>query len=277
MSETDNQLAITANHYRQLDFLRLFRLARGLELVKRKRKMPVNYDSDSNARSACRRLLRAVIKQLFNDCTMTSNWNHYFVVLPQEQRNALTYFIRNIGYLTRSDIREVRDAVASYEEIAEHIDGFIYPALPSQIKVRLSSASHTRRNRNSIQAIKPAENFYRCAVACIRYKAIWNTHIDSIIKVAESEQAKANVAAKKTKDKNIPRRASRNRTHAAMENTATFVEEITHEFELPTFNRVRNEEIVREAVALSENNVERVREAQNTFDQALSEFLHRGE
>ncbi len=273
MSEIDKQLAITQNHYRQLDFLRLFRLARSLGLVKRKRKMPVDYDNptntkvNSNARSACRRLLRVIIKHLFDDCEVTSNWNHYFITLPQEHRVVLSYFMRNIGYLGRSDNREVRDAVASFREIREHIDGFVYPALPAQIKVRLSTSRRSAR-QNIDMPVKPAENFYRCAVACMNYKTIWTTHIDAIIKAAKSELTKNSVAAAK---KNVVARTIRPPTETnPLETTITERPPIVPNWHL-------SEQVIREAVELNENNMERVRNAQGIFDQALSEFLHQGE
>ena len=55
-------------HYRQIDYLRLFRLCKNIGFINRKRKMPSEYGEDiSNARSAGKRLLRSLIKELFSD------------------------------------------------------------------------------------------------------------------------------------------------------------------------------------------------------------------
>jgi hypothetical protein len=271
------QLALTAYHYRQLDFLRLFRLARSLEIAKRKRKMPVEYKDNAekgptNARSACRRLLREVVKYVFPGFEINSNWNNYFVHIPLEIRSTLTYIQRNIGRLEASTKRNVRDMVAHYNELKEHIDGLVYPGFPYQINVRLSSTDHSRYRRARMAArgqgtnIRPPENFYKCALACIQYKALWDRYIDDIIKTTTS------LMKEDAKPKKTSKRATRPVAPSLPSGTFTFSD--------TTIDAVRVTEADSDVIAAITNNVrdvrdERIRNAQSVFDQALERYLQR--
>jgi hypothetical protein len=254
---------ITTNHYRQLDFLRLFKLARELELVKRKRKMPTSYNDLSNptkaatdARSACRRLLRTVLKHLFNDrFVVTSNWSNYFVTIPKEERTALTFFIKNMDRLRNSQQKSIREAVSSYHELSADIDGAIHPALPHQIRVRLSNISQRderirRQGSNGVYVARrqPPENFYRCALACIRYKKIWDQHMGIIMAAYKLVEEKPDIITAPATDSDAA---------AASNSDAAHVSQRASEIEA--------------------NRTERLSSAQDNFDRVFQQYLQREE
>jgi len=256
MTTDTDQLALTSFHYRQIDFLRLFKLARQLGVIKRKRKMPVEYKGEdekayTNARSACRRLLREVIKHTFPGYELNSNWNHYYVHIPDNIRRALSYLRRNYGRLERHSDRNVRDVIAHYGLLVEHIDSHIYPSFPYQINIHLSSSRRGRYRRAMRRArgrageeTRPSENFHKCALACLEYKKLWDRYIGEIVDVAEILQ-KEDATPKPAKKKKV----------AEVPNSETDIRD--------AIDRHR------------ETREERVRNAQNTFDQALSRYKDR--
>ena len=284
------QLAITTYHYRQLDFLRLFKLARSLEIIKRKRKMPVEYQSNlekgpTNARSACRRLLREVVKHLFPGSEINSNWNNYFIHIPTDIREVLTYIQRNHGRLERSDDRSIRDMIGHYNELREHIDGYVYPGFPFQVNVRLSSSSHSRYRRQRMAArgqganIRPSENFYKCALACVQYKALWNRHMDDICKIVNSIKKKEEERGKNkpSKKKKPPRRAATT-SNAGLPVPAPTPSVVLTVEDGPVVDAASTTDpdvIAAIADQARQAREERVRNAQGVFDQAFQRFVQR--
>jgi hypothetical protein len=200
---TPKHVTITPQQYRQLDFLRLFRLCRNLELFNRKRKMPVEYNTDDldkndkNSRSACRRLLRGLVVHIFPDnYTIKSNFNNYFVEFSPEMRSALSYINGQVYNLERSQDPEYREAARGYRLIAGHVAGFIYPRIPYSVKIHFSPDSRRRYRDVRRMAMgggnpygdyiwKPPESFYKCAKACLEYKEHWDKYSDLLMKVAE--------------------------------------------------------------------------------------------
>lgn len=247
------QLALTSFHYRQLDFLRLFKFARNLGIIKRKRKMPTEYRGDdergqTNARSACRRLLREVIKYAFPKYELNSSWSHYYVHIPEDIRTAFLYIRRNFGRLEVHENRTVRDMLAHYVELQEQIDGHVYPNFPYQINIHLSTTRRSRyrtamrRARGRNESTRPPENFHECAVACVQYRDLWSRYISEIVDVVkilvEEDEAQKKLKRKKAKKK----------TEADIQSA---------------IDRRR------------EAREERLRNAQHTFDQALARYKER--
>ena len=74
--------------YYQIDYLRLFRLCRGLGLVKGKRKVPA--ESKGGEKNACKRLMSIFIKHIFAGWSIKSDKNYYCINLPQEISNILS-------------------------------------------------------------------------------------------------------------------------------------------------------------------------------------------
>lgn len=212
--EIPKHIDITPQQYRQLDFLRLFRLCRNLELFNRKRKMPVEYNTDDvdkndkNSRSACRRLLRALIVHIFPETyTIKSNFNNYFIEFPPEMRSALSYMNSNLYDFQRSEDPEYREAATGYRLLAGQLGGFVYPRIPYSIKIHF--APDQRRRYRDVRRIamggsgtgtfiwKPPESFYQCAKACLEYKEHWDKYAELLVRVSERHKKEKEEAAKK--------------------------------------------------------------------------------
>lgn len=214
-------VTITPQQYRQIDFLRLFRLCRNLELFNRKRKMPVEYNTDDvdkndkNSRSACRRLLRALIVHVFPDgYTIKSNFNNYFIEFPPQMRDALSYLNSKLYDFQRSEDKEYTEAAVGYRLLARSVGGFVYPRIPYSIKIHF--APDQRRRYRDVRRIamggnssgsfiwKPSESFYQCAKACLEYKEHWDKYADLLVKVVERHRAEAEEKRKKKAPDPLP-------------------------------------------------------------------------
>lgn len=192
------QVVVTTQQYRQIDFLRIFRLCKDLGLFNRKRKMPTEYvlenqeNNDKNGRSACRRLLRALIVHIFpSNYTIKSNFNNYFVEFPIDVRNALSYINANSYNIERSSNLEHREALTGFRLIATNLNDFVYPRIPYSIKIHFSPEQRRRYgyvrntgNGREDYIWKPPENFYQCAKTCLEYKENLEKYIELIMKIA---------------------------------------------------------------------------------------------
>ena len=276
MAETDNMFTITTTHYRQLDFLRLFRLARGLGLVKRKRKMPSDYTAlDDNektqgdSRSACRRLLRMILQHVYPEFTISSNWNHYFLSFPQEHKDTLTFLLQNFRHIEASTDKETVEAVSYYREMML-ASGLIAVALPYQIKVRLSNIRPNTRS-NSYQPIRPRESFYQCAIESIRYKELLDKCMPVIIKVVNAHKV---ILEEQRRLRQDIRKMARQADIPAQTVAAQTTMGDSLIVPTPTVSSEGVGELVANIQVARE---ERLKNAQSIFDQALAKFLQEGE
>jgi hypothetical protein len=186
-------VVITTQQYRQIDFLRLFRLCKSLELVNRKRKMPTEYNTgdiekdQKNARSACRRLLRALIVNIFPDTyTIRSNYNCYHIEFPNDMRDAISFLNSNIRNFERADDEELRNAAVGYRQITDRNRVFIHARVPYSIKINFSNPGV----RYGSYVFKPAENFYECAKECVAFQEVWNRYADVMISAVKKYREK---------------------------------------------------------------------------------------
>jgi len=198
-----SNVEINSQQYIQLDYLRLFRLCKNLNLVNRKRKMPINYalNDISNSRSACKRLLRTLIIYIFPDeYKIKSDYNCYFIEFPYTIRYNLSYINTHYDNLQRSQDPEYIEAINGYTLLCTSIREFIYPRVPYNIKISFSSLDNRNyyplENRNTTYIYKPDENFYKCAVACLEYKEHCDKYIeflDRIVNRHKTEKDKPKV------------------------------------------------------------------------------------
>jgi hypothetical protein len=155
--------------YMQIDFLRLFRLCRSLDVAKRKRKMPIDYDDENTASATGRRLLKSLLdKHLFNGWPKPrTQYSTISIPIPTLDRsvfniiNSLFYnnnLMNACGELG-SDVRQ------KYSELLEGNAPFVSTYFPYEIKIRL-----TDRNADTLSGFKPQERLYECALHCIEFK-----------------------------------------------------------------------------------------------------------
>jgi hypothetical protein len=203
--------------YIQLDYLRLFRLCRKLGIVNRKRKVPGEYDTDGKALGATRRLLKDFVKHIFPECSITSG-RIIMAILPSAEHNV----IRDLNNKSEGFFSNAPDGERAQEllrELREHIDGFVCPALPYEIRI-LSSSSVPMSRFNAI-AVKnhmtnrPPDEFYRCALACLKYREIWDRNMAFLREFLVRESAmEAERIAEREREKKVRRAAERERLKA---------------------------------------------------------------
>lgn len=175
-----SSIEITTQQYRQIDFLRLFRLCRNLNIINKKRKMPINYSSgdldkdDRNSRSASRRLLREVIKYSFKDYPISSSSTTYYITIPKQINDNLTWFINNYYRIER--IQEASNLVNAYRNITNFRNRNIGLGLPQNISIYLAYGNVNRRD----YLYKPNKSFYEIAKNCLAFKAVWDENIEII-------------------------------------------------------------------------------------------------
>ncbi len=250
--------------YRQIDFLRLFRLCKEFGFINRKRKMPTEYGSDASAtRGAGKRLLRALLKHLFSDFEINSDHGTYYMVVPREIKESFN-FISNHGqdYFDTIGVNGAT-ALQKFSEIRQTIDGHVCPTLPHEISIYMQS-----RDPSSLYHIatkngtsnKPPEDFFRCARACVKFKKIWDENVPFLVDFAKEEIVKERDRLEEIRARREERRRQeRKRIEAErkdMEKTeAVRVEQIR--------------KLERDAVKEKDK---RIQNAQSLFDGALKQF-----
>lgn len=191
--------------YRQIDFLRLFRLCKNMGLVKRKRKMPNEYESSYQI-SAGKRLIRKLIKELFPNYDIKSNSICYYITIPKDiSKLLLVLRSRPRSYFDNAG-KEGKEAMRRFDIIRQNLNGFVYPDLPYEIKVSvISSDNNSRYNvlrEYGIMTRRPRETFYNCAKSCVEYKRIWDENIQYLsefFNVEEGRQKEREVEALRLK------------------------------------------------------------------------------
>jgi hypothetical protein len=252
--------------YRQLDFLRLFRLGKNLGFVNNARKMPSSYHDDAHSRSACRMLLRYVIKGSFPNCKtvceITSNYSGYYVMLSKEAKDAFSHFNRMTGLPKYRDTSDpvYLDALHSYNSLINP-DGlsdneFIVPRFPFSVRIRFT----LQTEKVSSFISKPAESFYRCALDCVKYAEDFDKHVDAVLKSVQKDiddTEKEKKAQRKRKKKAAPSKQQ------------------TVDIKVSKSVKTESADLKSFSSTITEEKDTRVRNAQSNFDRALSEYLDR--
>lgn len=265
MSQVDQETPIiTKSIYRQIDFLRLFRLCKELGLVQRKRKMPVDYNSsnveynDKSGRSSCRRLLRLVIMDQFPEehFKIRSNHDGYYIELPRELRQRINYYYSHIERFERNTPEAAR-VVHLYESINIVNFEHIHVNLPYKISIIFSSP------RRSLYTRKPSEDFYQTAMDVISYRRILDENYDRLIQAIDewpTIQARIN----REREQRIQER--RRQQEAEEQQRMERLREQENE-------RLRNLEILSRQIQEQRQNV--ANSSQEAFDLALQNLIER--
>lgn len=176
--------------YRQIDFLRLFRLCKNLGFIKYKRKMPIECDYDKS-KITLKRLLRVLLKGLFvNIGVIKHHRDKYFLMTQDNFKTAYRFIERlELNYIEELGA-EGLEILNSCEQLKNLSNGFVNFHIPYEIVI-----SPVSRDTNSVYNIaqqsgatsRPSEEFYHCALACIEYKSIWDNNSKKIIEFYEKE------------------------------------------------------------------------------------------
>lgn len=131
--------------YIQIDYLRLFRLARQQGLINRKRKMPVEYNNYKRALLACSNLFKTFVVKLFDSYEVFGKLEYFRVEIPRHICRTLNrlrtfsiwfethnpYIYRSLielffnGYIsTTCDYIEIRVSRFCYYEVAKQLLDF---------------------------------------------------------------------------------------------------------------------------------------------------------
>jgi len=170
-------------NYLQIDFLRLFRLCKNMNIISRKRKMPIDYISDSKnfdkALVANKRLFTMFLKSLFNGYSISNEKYSYYISVPYSMVSDITYIEKLITRITSNNTtpRQI-DILQRHLNLKDGIRGHIclIRGKSLEIRVSLSSVDASSPARNAIlkgNTNRPSQDFYRCALACIDFKNIW--------------------------------------------------------------------------------------------------------
>lgn len=178
--------------YRQLDFLRLFKLCKEMDIVKRKRKMPV--ESEGNTKNAGKRLLSSLISVLFPDMKINTEGDNFRLNFSQEARDALSQLANKPRSYFDNAGEEGAVAFRRYETIKQSFRGHVIPIFPYEIRISISSNDASDKYvmlaRAGVETARPTENYYTCAKACIEYKNIWYENISSLITFFSLEEGR---------------------------------------------------------------------------------------
>lgn len=246
--------------YRQIDFLRLFKICKDAGIVKRKRKMPTEY-KENNERSAGKRLLHDLIKHLFPNYDIRTDSAQFYISIPRDIYLALSGLSNKPRSYYDNAGTEGADALQKYTALRQNFGGHIYPRFPYEIIISIyngdNNSKYNQLTRNGIMTSRPREDYYSCATKCIEYQKLWNESAPSLaefFRVEEGRQKEREAEALKLKQER--RRAER--LHLEQESAGQKIEK-------PEELKKVEEKITKEKQ--SKNQV-----AQDAFNRAMQQF-----
>lgn len=191
--------AVTSMKFRQIDFLRLFRLCKSMGLVNRKRKMPSEYLRDGECKNACKRLIVLVAREVYKDYQIHAGYGSINIYAPHEIGQQLRQVVQDVLYpdyygygnnrnrtrITLSQEGSTRlNALHNFEGFG---NGHVNLSFPNNFAFNYRSYNGTSGSRDS---------FYRCALDCIAFKKFWEDSVALII-AAHKEAVSATQSAAK--------------------------------------------------------------------------------
>jgi len=248
--------------YRQLDFLRLFRLCKNIGAINRKRKMPIEYNEANNSKSASKRLLRVLIKHLFPDCEIKHSDNTYYLVVPIEVRKSFEFINRQRNEYFDAIGDNGTQILQRHSDMVQSVGGFIQPRIPHEIKIQCISSSRNSVYRLAMESgaiDRPPEEFFRCALSLLVYKNKWDNNIPEILEFFRTESQLVNEREAQIKmEREERRRLERERLAQERKDR--------HEHE-----RLRSEQLKELEQRAREERERRLANAQSLFNDALSQ------
>jgi hypothetical protein len=181
--------------YKQIDFLRLFRLTRSLGIIKRKRKMPNQYDNQAYIASSCSKLFKSFLTGLFENCSIQSarGTSAYLICQREDCIEALRFVKTHERLIMASGYPF--DVLSNISNIEEFNSDIISIGIsPYTIIVRVFAANFNNSRHSAIASItgvncnRPREEFYTAAKECVRFKEVWDANIDGIVEFVEQNR-----------------------------------------------------------------------------------------
>lgn len=260
--------------YRQINFLRLFRLCKNMGIIKRKRKMPNEY-KDANQKTAGKKLVHAVIKELFPNYDVKSDSAYYYITIPKNINEVLS----SLGTKPRSYFAnagaEGEEALRRFGSLRQNMGGHIFPIFPYEIKVSvINTETNSRYNtliRNGTRTCRPREDFYSCAKFCVEYKKLWEEHAQHLVDffiVEEGRQKEREAEALLQKQER--RRAERLRLEQEKMGIAASQNKKSEE---PKKEEPKKEELKKLEEQIEKEKQIKITNAQGSFNQALERFM----
>jgi hypothetical protein len=228
--------------------------------------MPLEYGSDgSGARGAGKRLLRALIKDLFSEFEINSDYGTYFLAVPRSDRDMLSGLSnRNRTFFDNAGERGA-EALTKFGELRQNIAGHVAPVFPYEIKIHIQSTDagdrYTGLIGRGIATSRPRENFYNCAVSCIKFKELWDDYVPFLRTFYEEESR-------------MERQREEEARQAQRERRRLERERLLQE----RAEREEREQERMEALRRLENQIEneriaRVEGAQTAFERAMNQYM----
>lgn len=190
--------------YRQIDFLRLFRLCRARGIVKRKRKMPAQFDRASHENSCCSKLFKSFLTDTFEDAEIKvdNRAGTYSIITPEGAAERLRFIRDNLGAIRTNHPEMFR----RYSELTTPDNDFVRSLTSCNFAYFLITVAAQRNSRygnlienlpenaRANQVSRPKEEYYRCALACLEFKELWNNHIGVLCSFVDSQREEVRVA-----------------------------------------------------------------------------------
>lgn len=203
--------------YKQLDFLRLFRLSRELGIVRRKRKMPIQYERSTHINSSCSKLFKTFLTGLFedSDIQVDNRRGVYTIQTPEGAGEKLSFLNQHRQYLSNQGEASI---IAGLDAIGTDASGFITGPVQYNYNNFTITASPNTNGRyqavaagleNVAELSRPREEYFRCAKACLDYKARWNEHVGRLCAYADENRASIENGAREERDRAARERMAR--------------------------------------------------------------------
>jgi len=175
--------------YRQIDFLRLFRLCVNNGIIKRKRKIPTEYSSDRDVLTALKRLMRAFLKGTFIDYSIYNKRDNYLITVPRVIVDAFHFIERQNSEYFETLGEYGSKALRKYTEAKRSISGFVsYANTDIRVSVVSTQTTSDYRIAKSMGAkYRPPQEFYKCALAVQEFKNSWDECTSFLIEFYNKE------------------------------------------------------------------------------------------
>ena len=248
---------VVSMKFRQIDFLRLFRLCKSIGLVARKRKMPSEYSKDGECKNACKRLLTLVVKEVFKDHTLRPGYSSVQVYTPSETSSQLREIAQQVLYPDYYRNRliampgEVRERVIALQNFDNFGNGHISLSFPSSIAF----------NYRSYATNIAKDSFYHCALDCIAFKTYWDEQVTSILEIYKEAQR---VAQNLANDRQELEKRTREQQQSLQQRV------VEHQQQQPVNQQIIEQQQIVEQQQMVEQQRQQQLESQRRFNEALS-------
>lgn len=178
--------------YRQIDYLRLFKLCREMGVVKSKRKLPIQCEQNYQ-KSLCKRLLGSLIKELFTDWAITNDDLHFYLSIPGSVGDTLAILLSKQRNYFDQNGEDGATALIKFNELKQIFSGHITMNLPSEIRVEMVSYDRSSKYNRLVGVRGPAtkrprESFFQAGKSIIEFKKVWEANVPFLLNFITTEE-----------------------------------------------------------------------------------------